>query len=301
MFEVTDFDSDVRIQHYVTNSLYQFGLHLHTVAYEIVLFIRGEVIWEVEGHKQKLSHGDIVFVAPGEIHRPHILDESDYERIVIHLSQSTLMELSTAKTAYLQLLENNKVHFTSYTEEEMALAEQYTKKISQYQSHFQQLGSDVLYTAWMNIFLMQLCNKLYESVDNTVRNAFAPPIVMETIDYITANLTEKISVSNITEHLNVSRTYLNQLFKKWVGYSIWDYVIYKRLAFSQKLILTGKSITDACFQSGFNDYSHYIKTFTKVFGISPGRFNRQFSLYNTLAISQSDVDHVDTAEHDEEE
>ncbi|MDT0122849.1 helix-turn-helix domain-containing protein [Paenibacillus sp. RRE4] len=37
------------------------------------------------------------------------------------------------------------------------------------------------------------------------------------------------------------------------------------------------SITDACYRSGFGDYANFIRSFTKIVGTSPGKFQRKHS------------------------
>ena len=74
--------------------------------------------------------------------------------------------------------------------------------------------------------------------------------------------------------LNVSRYYLSHAFKKSTGYGLWNYVISKRLVYSQKLLAEGASVTEACYESGFKDYAHFIKSFTKTFGCSPKQYGK---------------------------
>lgn len=62
----------------------------------------------------------MVIVNPREIHRIFILDNAEYERIVIHVSDSMLKELSTAQTNLLRVFHKNRAHILHLSEEEMA-------------------------------------------------------------------------------------------------------------------------------------------------------------------------------------
>ena len=88
-------------------------------------------------------------------------------------------------------------------------------------------------------------------------------------------MTEDISVQDIANALNISRSYLSHEFKKSTGYGLWNYVITKRLVYAQKLIFGGASVTEACYESGFHDYAHFIKSFTKTFGSSPKQYGKE--------------------------
>jgi len=53
-----------------------------------------------------------------------------------------------------------------------------------------------------------------------------------------------------------------------------EYIIFKRVARAKKLLMEGKSVTETCHLSGFNDYSNFIRTFKRTVGISPGKYSK---------------------------
>ena len=55
--------------------------------------------------EKKLEYGDVVIVNPREIHRIYLYDDSLYDRIVIHVSDSTLKDISTAQTNILRVFQ----------------------------------------------------------------------------------------------------------------------------------------------------------------------------------------------------
>ena len=85
---------------------------------------------------------------------------------------------------------------------------------------------------------------------------------------------ENISVASISRYLNISSSYLNHLFKYYTGNTLWNYVISKRMLMAHKMILEQKSITEICYAVGFKNYSHFIKTFTKTFHVSPKKYEK---------------------------
>ena len=77
-YEVTDFQHNFEINRPVTTEQ-EWGLHIHSTHYEVLVFIRGNVDFWIEGRRKKLEYGDIVLVNPREIHRIFLLDNSEYE------------------------------------------------------------------------------------------------------------------------------------------------------------------------------------------------------------------------------
>ena len=63
-------------------------------------------------------------------------------------------------------------------------------------------------------------------------------------------------------------------FKDFTGTSPWNYIIARRIQHACTLLQKGMSITDVCFECGFNDYAHFVKSFTKLVGISPGKYSK---------------------------
>ena len=76
-YEVTDFQHNFEIDRPVTVAQ-QWGLHIHSTHYEVIVFIRGNVDFWIEGRRKKLEYGDIVIVNPREIHRTFLQDDSEY-------------------------------------------------------------------------------------------------------------------------------------------------------------------------------------------------------------------------------
>lgn len=96
-------------------------------------------------------------------------------------------------------------------------------------------------------------------------------------------------MQDIADALNVSRYYLSHAFKKSTGYGLWNYVISKRLVYSQKLLAEGASVTEACYESGFKDYAHFIKSFTKTFGCSPKQYGKNDASIYTVKLNAADA------------
>lgn len=51
--------------------------------------------------------------------------------------------------------------------------------------------------------------------------------------------------------------------------SIHNYLIYLRMQHCRKALEEGVSVLNACTESGFPDYSSFLKTFRRLYGITP--------------------------------
>ena len=64
------------------------------------------------------------------------------------------------------------------------------------------------------------------------------------------------------------------LFKAETGYSIGAYINEKRLLLAKSLIQNGMSATEACYESGFRDYSTFCRAFRKKYQTTPRNAGR---------------------------
>ncbi|RYZ41640.1 MAG: AraC family transcriptional regulator, partial [Sphingobacteriales bacterium] len=95
------------------------------------------------------------------------------------------------------------------------------------------------------------------------------------IAYISNHLSGKISIDKLASESYMSRSVFFQAFKKHMGISPLEYVQQERIKLA-KLLLADKSIsvTDACYQSGFNNLNYFIKLFKRMEGVTPNVYRK---------------------------
>lgn len=197
-YEVTDFQHNFEIDRPVTVAQ-QWGLHIHSTHYEVIVFIRGNVDFWIEGRRKKLEYGDIVIVNPREIHRTFLQDDSEYERILIHVSDSMLKDLSTAQTNLLSVFHKNKAHILHFSENDM---NRFVHDHMQMRNLWKkkEYGADLLCSAWFQILLIQISQQM-RMAEGSGEWESAAGFVGEALDYVNTHMTEDISVKDIADAL----------------------------------------------------------------------------------------------------
>ena len=74
-------ENDFKMFHILDRKRKEFAFHYHDFN-KIIIFIKGNINYTIEGKNYSLKPYDIVLVNAGEIHRPSVLDDSEYERII---------------------------------------------------------------------------------------------------------------------------------------------------------------------------------------------------------------------------
>ena len=84
------------------------------------------------------------------------------------------------------------------------------------------------------------------------------------------------SVSEICQLVNVSRSYLQRMYKKYFGRSIFEELIHARLNEAKKLLTeTNTSITKIAELCGYASYSHFANQFKAEENMTPSQYREQ--------------------------
>lgn len=107
------------------------------------------------------------------------------------------------------------------------------------------------------------------SASNKYRSVYA------IINYIHTNYSEELTLDALSSQFFMNKFYLCEVFKKVTGMSPNQYIINCRLMRAKELLLDGYSVEDACARSGFNNMSHFSRTFKNKIGMNPKQYQKQ--------------------------
>ena len=263
-------NSDFRIFHLTDNVSREFDYHYHDF-HKITIFIRGKVKYVVEGKSYDLSPYDIVLVNRGELHRIVVSDKEVYERIIVYISPSFIEAYQTedsdlslcfkkAQEEHSSVLRIQSMEKSSLLQTTLRLERSFDD------SEFAgDLYRQVLFLEFMIQLNRAALKNNLEFLDAPIYN----PKVTHLIQYINEHLAESLDMDTLASELYISKYHMMRLFKAETNSTIGSYINQKRLLAARDLILQGVSVTDACFQSGFKDYSTFSRAYKKEFKVSP--------------------------------
>lgn len=103
------------------------------------------------------------------------------------------------------------------------------------------------------------------------------------IHIIQNKINEKINFDRLANAACMSRATFFKKFKETLGYTPGQFVLLERIKLAKKLLKQPNcSISEACFNSGFENLSHFTSTFKKEEGVSPSAFKKNNQLSNSL-------------------
>ena len=102
---------------------------------------------------------------------------------------------------------------------------------------------------------------------------YSNEIIIKILNYLNTNITQKISIDDISKKFNYDKAYLMRLFKKEIGLTIVDYLnkikIYNSLDLLKENNLT---ILNIALKNGFYNQEYFSEIFKKTIGISPKEY-----------------------------
>jgi AraC-like DNA-binding protein len=92
------------------------------------------------------------------------------------------------------------------------------------------------------------------------------------VAFTESRLAGRIDLESAADELGFSKSYFCRYFRKATGLSYMEYVRLARIERAKRLLATGLTVTAACFSSGFEDLSYFIRSFREAEGMTPGNF-----------------------------
>ena len=123
---------------------------------------------------------------------------------------------------------------------------------------------------------MCLCDHFIKRGEDDKRYVF-----LSIIEYIDRNYTSAdMSLQKLSEKFDLSIQYLSHFFKEQSGQNFIDYITCKRFDLACNLLqTTNKRIQIICEEVGYINVPSFIRKFTDIYGVSPGKFRAQYNNY----------------------
>lgn len=99
--------------------------------------------------------------------------------------------------------------------------------------------------------------------------------IIGTRHYINNHFYKELNLELLSNIQCTSKYHLLRLFKRYYGQTPRQYLIDTRLAKSKELLSDGQSITETCFDVGFESPSSFSTLFKSKFGLTPSEFQKR--------------------------
>lgn len=240
--------------------------HFHAVAEILFPLSDGGTIF-IDSTPYPLRRGSLFVMDTAMLHRSFSRNGAAYTRCVLHFPLSSAQQLGLHTLP--QLLRQSSC-CAQLTEEEFALCARLFDRLVQSEDS---LAASLQRTAAFAELLALVVQK-WDSPSPARSDASSDHAVEDVIGYIRSHLTEALTLDGLAERAELSKSSLSHRFKAATGFSVAEYIIHCRIQRARALLSRGCSVQQAGEAAGFGDNSHFIRTFRRITGTTPGQFAR---------------------------
>ena len=95
-------------------------------------------------------------------------------------------------------------------------------------------------------------------------------VVLQIKEYIRDQVGSEIRRSDLAELVHMNPDYLNRIFKRETGMTLGDYVLNEKMQIARNLLQTTTlPVSYVASRVGYENFSHFSRTYKRMFGISP--------------------------------
>lgn len=256
---------DFRLFHINDRTDREFSWHYHDF-HKIIVFVSGKVTYHIEGKAYHLKPRDILLVSQGAIHKPEIDPSVPYERYIFWIRSD--LSHSELNTCFQKANDRsfNLVRLDSALQEKIRnLLPEIEQALNK-----KQFGDSILSEALFVQFMIYINRIFLKNSTAPDRKSYSSDSQVEQLlKYINRNLSEDLSIDHLAERFFFSKYHMMRKFKEDTGYTIHSYIVSKRLLQARSLISQGTPVMKAASQSGFRDYTTFVRAYKKQFGNTP--------------------------------
>lgn len=235
-----------------------FSLHTHNM-YEFLYFVNGNAVGAIEGKRYKLKKGDLMLIRPLKYHFVEIEPTTDYERFDILFDDRAL------GAGFTDMIPDG-VEIVNISENTMA-----SDIFMKLDVYFAKLSEDD-FSAVLPLLIKELFYSLKIGRDEDTHEIKEINTTLSAaLRYINDNLFTLKSISEVSDSLFITESYLYRIFKAELHKSPKKYINDKRLLAAQSLIQMGEKPTAVYERCGFTDYTAFFRNYKEYFGYSPSK------------------------------
>lgn len=246
--------------------------HFHS-EYEIYYLFAGDRYYFIKDRSYSVQPGDLVLISSDEVHKTSFRTLPYYERIVVYFRPEYFrmipegdreLLLSAFRQPY-PILRLNLQERLQVEELLVSLLLELSEQPPGYSLHIAHMASELL------LFTARAL----------IRRDSVPPEeptpmqqkMTDIVRYINTHYGEQLDLDGLSARFYISKSHLSRIFKETTGFGFSEYVNLTRVKEAQRLLReTSDSITDISAAAGFDNFSHFGKTFKKLAGVSPRQY-----------------------------
>ena len=221
--------------------------------YEIEYVISGTGTYTIDGENYKIEPGMLFFMTPVNFH-------------AVKAENMELYNISFSSVAV------NSGYLAAITDTNFPTAFKLAASESKFMvTQFEEMAFDDTDISFKTILLNSVFAKLLKRKSKYTGKELSPLSYAKL--YIINKFRDNISLSDVAKYAGFSPAYFSSAFKKETGKTFKEYITDLKFEYALKLLKhTDFTVLQICNDSGFEDYSNFLRRFKIKYGVSPQQY-----------------------------
>lgn len=233
--------------------------------YEIFYLLDGQCHFLLRDTTRPLKGGDLVFIAPGELHHS-VYKTGEACEICMLLFKPEFLHLDGIGLPD-SFFGNIPVPYQDGFHRLLSLMLQEQANVDRY--------SEAFMSPYLEVVLLMLLRHCVRMTPDPDMPGTHDAEIQRAVKYIYQNFRHPLTLDEVSAVASLSPTYFSRKFKATIGMGFKEYLNSVRLKHAQTALLTTTgSITDIALEYGFNDSNYFKDLFKRVYGKSPREYRK---------------------------
>lgn len=245
---------------------------------ELTCVMSGEIEYHVNDKKYILTEGEGMFGNSNTLHAGYMKDgqECTYLSVTFHPRFLYGYENSVLQTKYINFVTSNNAWPSLKLEKQII----WHQEIIQILRDIYELSKKppLDYELEIHMLLMQIWKKLYRYFNALPEKEPKPQRYLERlrdiISYVQEHYNQEITLDDVAGHVNICKSECCRFFKKHMGMTLFDYIMFLRIQNSLPLLREGESVTKAAGMAGFSSPAYYGQIFKRYMKCTPREYQK---------------------------
>lgn len=237
--------------------------HIHDY-FEIEIVVSGKGKQFLNGIPVNLERGSAHILSTTDVHDLTVLEPLDICKIMVHPEQGD--EKITREIL-------NNLGIVKFNEKELSEVILLTEMLIDEESASEKDSMSMIHQLLRCIIIkFSRQENLSTRINPNPQNKY----IKDAINYIMLNYINDISSADIAEYLNINAAYFSTMFRKFMNFTVTEYITNLRLRRAETMLSMGiYSVSEVCYACGFNSVSNFYRVFKLKYGIAPSELKRK--------------------------
>lgn len=245
---------------------------------ELTWVMSGEIEYHVNDRQYVLKEGEGLFGNSNALHSGYMRDgqECVYLSVTFHPRFLYGYENSVLQTKYIDYITANDMWHSLKLEKHVAWHQDIIEGLKKIYELSKRPPVD--YELEVHMILLEIWQRLYRFFLSLPGEEQKPPKHLERlkdiIAYIQENYSREITLNEVAGHINICKSECCRFFKKHMGMTIMEYILFLRIQNSLSYLREGESVTKTAGLVGFSSPAYYGQIFKRYMKCTPREYQK---------------------------